>query len=454
MGHIVYITNGLAGNVGTALELAARLAPAGHRVSFVSANDVGARIRQAGHEFYLVTADRSFLTESAEVDQVPGRAERIRRRRRLRRRSLENDELDMLVERLAPDLLLIDIELHFAVIVTARLGIPAGLVTAWFDVFRRPDYPPLSSPIVPDGSLRTRARSALAWWALDWRKYTERFGRPAARLRGALRPVGYHERDDTALCALAQARGYPLERYADRRAWVIPFSYRHLPILCFNARELDFPHHPAPNLHYVGPMVPPEAPAPAPATPPDPLPDPWRAMLARRQAGERRPLVYCSLGSRWATDLPFLGDVVEVFRRRHDWDLVLGLGARADPGALGAGLENVAVLPWAPQLEILQHAHCAITHGGINTINECLSRGVPLVVRSSERVDQDGCAARIAYHRLGTVLDPTQTGPGSIERAIEHGLGDTGLHGRITRMRSAFASYHDHAATAVDALLR
>jgi len=37
------------------------------------------------------------------------------------------------------------------------------------------------------------------------------------------------------------------------------------------------------------------------------------------------------------------------------------------------------VVPFAPQLELLKHAAVCITHAGLNTALECLTKGVPMV---------------------------------------------------------------------------
>ena len=74
--------------------------------------------------------------------------------RQLRRESIANDEIESVIRRLAPDLLLIDMEMYFAVIAMNRLGIPRQLPMVWFSLYKCPGLPPLDSHLQPDNSWR------------------------------------------------------------------------------------------------------------------------------------------------------------------------------------------------------------------------------------------------------------------------------------------------------------
>ena len=152
-------------------------------------------------------------------------------------------------------------------------------------------------------------------------------------------------------------------------------------------------------------------------------------------------MIYCSLGTVWSADETFLRRVVEVFRRRQDWDLVLGLGGKLDPSRLEPVPDNVLALSWAPQMDVLEAADCAITHGGITSINECISLGVPLVVYSTKHVDQDGTAARVRYRDLGVVADKDTDTVDQLERNIATVLDDERLGGHVDAMRQVVESY-------------
>lgn len=64
--------------------------------------------------------------------------------------------------------------------------------------------------------------------------------------------------------------------------------------------------------------------------------------------------------------------------------------------------DNLYVFDYVPQVDLLQYCDIMITHGGINSITECVFYGVPtLNYPLSLEWDQPGCAARAVYHKVG-----------------------------------------------------
>lgn len=438
MAKIVFVAHGMTSPLNAALELCRRLTEAGHEVAFMSHADIGRQVAAHGFEFVRLTSDETIRrgpTASASRNPLI----RLRDMRRARGRSISSKEIEKAVTDLDPELLLIDIEMHYAVIATAHLRIPTILAMNWFSVFRLPGLPPLNSSVLPDAGVRDQ-RFRWAWT----RVRIEALG---ARVRhklgkgGAgdlLRPVTYGTIHHADLKAVADARGYSLKENTDRNQWLRPYMYTELPILCFNALEFEFPHRPHPNLRYVGPMVKRQRPE-ARIDPESRLR--WETYKSsRRERGDTRPLVYCSLGSYWS-EPAFLRMVLATFARRPEWDLVLGLGGQVTEEELGPIPPNAVVLDWAPQLEVLDLADCAINHGGITSINECISSDVPMVVYSPSLLDQDGCAARIEYHRLGVRAEWDTAKPELLEQHVARVLADQEILENVRAMRSVFEAY-------------
>ena len=112
--------------------------------------------------------------------------------------------------------------------------------------------------------------------------------------------------------------------------------------------------------------------------------------------------------------------------------------------------DNVTILKWAPQLQILEMASCAITHGGITSINECVHYGVPMLVYSTAHGDQNGCAARIGWHGLGIVGDRVADDSMKMASHIESLIGNPEYKARLEIMRSHFQRYkQENAAVAI-----
>jgi UDP:flavonoid glycosyltransferase YjiC (YdhE family) len=197
--------------------------------------------------------------------------------------------------------------------------------------------------------------------------------------------------------------------------------------------ELEFPQRRRPALHYVGPMVHADR-HDVHATPE--VEGRAEAVVARcREAGTR--LVYAAASSMAKGDAAFLRKVAGAFARRPDWHLVVGLGGQTAPEALGALPPNATALEWAPQLRLLDAAEAAVVPGGINTIHECLHFRVPMAVYSDGLSDQDGCAARLAYHGLG-VRGRKSDSETEIERTLERVLTDGGVRQSVERFHALY----------------
>jgi zeaxanthin glucosyltransferase len=442
MSHIVYVTNGMSSTLNSSLELSRRLVASGYRVSYVSHADIEETVLAHDFPFFRLSADQRFM-EAAENDPPPRQlslatpvavAGWIRRRTRLRKESSRMEGFEALLGSLQPDLLIIDCELHAAIVTAETLDVPVVLASAWFTIFRHPGIPPLEFRALPasgaSGRLWLRllwVRSFLGGLMLEWKRRFSIEG-----LRARLSPVPWSSLFIDDIRSVARARGFDLRECA-RTNWLRPLTYPNIPTLCFNLREVDFPHEPHVHLHYVGPMI---ARHRVEVRSAGMSGQAWERFLAPRGTGkEGRPLVYCSLGSHWSVDQDFLGRVVDVFRRRPEWDLVLGLGAKLDPAALGPIPDNALILPWAPQLQVLEIADAAIVHGGNTSLNECLAFAVPMLVYSTEHVDQNGCAARTGYHGLGLVGDRRRDTSADIECNVERILTDVAIRKNVTAMQ-------------------
>jgi len=440
VAHIVFVAHGLISPLNAGLELSRRLADHGHDVTFMSHADISHEVKAHGFAFVQLASDELIRREARSAGNPLAR---LRGMRRVRRRSITNEEFERALTALDPDLLLIDLEMHYATIVSAHLQIPTMLVMNFLSVYRLPGLPPLNSRLsppdgVPPGAAPFRRgwiRVRLDAWGARIRHKIGRHG-----VGDVLRPVTYGTNHYADLKQVAKAHGYSLADNTNRNEWLRPFMYTRLPVLCLNAFELEFPHTPHPSIRYVGPMVNRHRLESRLQSDSRRRWDAYRAARSTNDGG--RPLVYCSLGSYWS-DAAFLRMVIATFERRPEWDLVLGLGGRVTEGDLGPIPDNVLVLDWAPQLEVLELADCAINHGGITSINECISSGVPMVVYSTALVDRAGNAARVEYHGLGVAARWDTKEPKRLEQRVATAISDRAMHGRVQAMRRVFDRYSE-----------
>jgi UDP:flavonoid glycosyltransferase YjiC (YdhE family) len=154
-------------------------------------------------------------------------------------------------------------------------------------------------------------------------------------------------------------------------------------------------------------------------------------------------IIYCSVSSFSKGDQNFIRKVIDVFRKFSEGVLIVTLGRKLNPGDFKDIPENVYIFSWVPQLEVLAKADCSINHGGIHTIHECIFFGVPMLIYSGKRSDQDGCAARMAFHKLGITGDKDLDGPDEIYIKLERILKDRILLDKIESANRKIKFYRD-----------
>lgn len=445
MAHIVCITGGLAGIFNASLALVEQLLAVGHRVTYASPAGSPADTSEvlAAQGVPFVQLD-SWVIQSG--DPPMGRWAKfreVRSRQERAVRALGTENFVETIRALAPDLVLIDIEMHPHIMAAVMGGLPVGLLCPSISIWKRSGLPPISSKTVPGET----------WWSrwlgleLSWAGYA--FGEWLSSQRERWRRMGL-DRISVVRC-YGESINYPFRENFGSPQWLVPYPHGDLPILCLNALELDFPHDPHSSMQYLGPMISKSRLTVRMDT------ERERALaeLFNRRKREKRTLVYCGCSSYRQGNKDFLRRVIAAVALEPDWDLVIGLGGRFLPDELGSLPENVYAFWWIPQLRVLAEADCAIVNSGPHSITECVHFGVPMLVYSLAHACQNGNAARVKYHGLGIVGDLEKDGPAEIRVSIRLLLNESRYRERVNAMRLRCQRYTDEniAAASVEALL-
>jgi MGT family glycosyltransferase len=165
---------------------------------------------------------------------------------------------------------------------------------------------------------------------------------------------------------------------------------------------LDFPRRHAPDhFHHTGP---------------------WHEAGAAVEAGfdwawlDGRPLVYASLGTL-QNGLDHLYQLILDACADLPVQVVLTLGRETGPRPQRIPA-NARVLGYGPQVALLRRASLVITHGGMNTVLEALTQGLPLVALPIAN-DQPGIAARIRYAGVGDWLPLRGLSPALLRTTVQ-----------------------------------
>ena len=145
-----------------------------------------------------------------------------------------------------------------------------------------------------------------------------------------------------------------------------------------------------------------------------------------------RPLVYISMGSVNNDMLSLYQNCISAFSDGV-YQVILSAGERAkDFTDLP---ENISVLSWADQIAVLQKSDVFLSHCGMNSVNESLYFGVPLVMLP-QTPEQGGVASRTQQLGAGVLLKKTD--PKSIRSAVEQVLLNTAYRESAERISASF----------------
>ena len=178
---------------------------------------------------------------------------------------------------------------------------------------------------------------------------------------------------------------------------------------------------------------------------------PWHLLA------EDRPLIYLSLGTIYHERLDFYRMAFATFAE-HPAQFVLSAGRLTDIDALGSIPDNFILRNFVPQLELLPRVDAFITHGGMNSINEGLYYGVPLVVLP-QQLEQTINARQTARHGAAVVLGDRppygRTSPLDLQQAVENVLSDSSYRQNAARIGRSFrdAGGYKKAADIVEAVV-
>jgi MGT family glycosyltransferase len=153
--------------------------------------------------------------------------------------------------------------------------------------------------------------------------------------------------------------------------------------------------------------------------------------LPEALAGADGPLVYLSLGSLGSADVELMRSLIGSLAD-SPYRVIVSKGPQHAQLELAANMVGEEFLP---QASILPQVDLVITHGGNNTVTECLHFGKPMVVLplfwdqydNAQRVDETGFG-----RRLGTYSHE----PGELRGAIDALLADEELSTRLATMAS------------------
>lgn len=434
VAKIFVATTGLKGIMLASFALTKRLERAGHDVvcgspidnsQWADANQINfLQLPDIFAEQTTTNGSRSSNKQSGnwlvKLAKFVGRflAYPVRMRRRIAQLRLDDCRQQLTLGKF--DLLLCDVELHELILAAHSIGLPTLLLSPWLTLHPSDTCPPLNSLSSEIGD---------SDFSKDWQSLRNK--NKAAETRQNFRR-GFVSRK-AALKRVAKRTGYPTENWLEY-IWPQPFVCQNTSIISMVLEQLEFPTAPKTQMVYVGPMVDENRTAPQQSMPNFDI----EFFESQKAAGKKIVLVTATTMSSEPTGL--IEKLNAAALEHPNWLLILApSAANTIPKGKAA---NLFLFDWIPQLELLRIADLSVNHGGINTINECIYFGVPMLIYPGGQHDQNGCTARARYHRIAK----HGTNPQSIAIEIQAALVDQELKQRILTFK-AYAHQYFQAKT-------
>lgn len=162
-----------------------------------------------------------------------------------------------------------------------------------------------------------------------------------------------------------------------------------------------------------------------------------------------RPIIYISLGSMISSKR-FLMKCIKAFDNKNV-NVVISTG-KVKPEELGRLPNNIYAYSFVPQLNVLQNVDLFFTHGGMNSINEAMYYGVPMLVMpitsdqpiNAQRVIElqigksikKFCSAKTIYKKAMEVLNDAsiKANAEAIQKKVRTDIGVYGAADNIERI--------------------
>lgn len=145
------------------------------------------------------------------------------------------------------------------------------------------------------------------------------------------------------------------------------------------------------------------------------------------------PIIYISLGTVIHGATVFFKKCIKAFSGKNV-SVIMSVGKTFNIKRLGEIPDNFIVVNAAPQIRVLKQANVFITHGGMNSVSEAMTFGVPMIVIPFS-ADQPTNAEQIEKLGIGVRLDYSDLTIQSLTDTVFFVLNDEQIKQNITFMR-------------------
>ena len=405
------------GHVYSSLKLARLLREKGHHVIYTGNIKICQPAIDRG--FGFVPHNPYFMPYDELKDKISGRKsifENLARaldRSALRSAAEYVSEFRDIIKKTSPDLIVLDEENILKYFIYKDLNIPIVRYRTKPDRGRGVNFPPFNSFFCP----KIGNPFSSIWVDILWFGQTLR-NRCKVWIDAVL---SFGQGSFCVYQKIIKSMGY---RFKDEFSFTSSFLFavKKGVVLNLSPISFDFPKAPRLGVFNVGPLrdysISPNA------TSENPRFEILCRYIEKQKKINNRFVIYCSMGTVTATFkkklFTFFSKMKKVAELKPDIMFIFSISENLDIESLLPYPSNVTIFTSVPQYILLEYCDIMVTHGGMNSIVECVFNEVPMLVYPlSTRWDQPGNSARVVFHKLGMRGKIYSDTPKAISRKID-----------------------------------
>ena len=378
MTHFGIICPPYPGHLNPLSALGRELKTRNHHVTVLQISDLEEKVRSEGLDFYPIglslyqpgSLAKTFqqLTKLSEIAALNYSVEFCRHFA-----DIICQDAPAAIQSLGIEALIVDQLEPVGETIAESLNLPFVCISSGQAIHRRLDVPPFFTPWRYQNTAWARLRNQIAYYVLD------------RSCQPILQVINHYRRQ----------HNLPIYRN-------IYASLAKLAHISQQSPEFDFPITNLPGyFHYTGPLRNPS---------PHSVFFPFEKLTGQ-------PLIYASLGSVQNTKHELFHCIASACADL-DVQLVITHGGGMSEATARSLPGSPLVVEYAPQLDVLAKASLTITHGGMNTVLDSLTHGVPLVAIPIT-FEQPGTGARIRWTGVGEVISLSTLNTNNLQAAIQ-----------------------------------
>ena len=160
--------------------------------------------------------------------------------------------------------------------------------------------------------------------------------------------------------------------------------------------------------------------------------------IEKKQKKNPKPLIYISLGTVLNNQLSFYKECIEALKNEN-YDVIISVGKNIDISQFKDIPSCIQIYPKVHQIEVLSKADAFITHCGMNSVNEALYYGVPMVLFPQHSEEN---AVAISVEKVGAGLRLKHPSSRCIKEAVQKLLSQNQYQLNALEMSYDFQQHH------------